>query len=310
MEDVFDLLTVISKGFFNDVYLARVRGRSLHDLMAIRLMPKSKVTSDMATAELMVLRMAVSVPYIAQLATCFQTPAYFAVVLAYPTVSGGSLYTRIKRHNRFSELVARFYMAEIAEGLFHLHDRAIIHRNLTVNNVMIKDDGHVVLSDFGLSYVGIPSRDLPNIDCAAWYDTHVPQLPAPEIMMGQPYNKMVDWWSFGIILYRLICGKLPVSKQSGIGSVANGALPRMVYTPEPYPNTISPEAKAFLTRLLARHPQRRIGHGSGEQQEVRDHPFFSATHWSLVRSHALPPPFTDCTVAGTARAKPSFAFCH
>ncbi|KAL8573869.1 hypothetical protein ACOMHN_029317 [Nucella lapillus] len=126
LDDVYCLRKIIGKGGFSEVWLATSRRRHKEDAVAIKLISKSLVSSGSMVNEMSVLKVAYNCPFVVQMTSSFQTPTQYAIVTKYATV--GTLNDRARMVRRFSELVARFYAAEIAEGLFGLHGRGIIHR--------------------------------------------------------------------------------------------------------------------------------------------------------------------------------------
>lgn len=104
-------------------------------------------------------------------------------------INGGELFTHIRREGRFSENRTRFYAAEIIIAIEYMHLNGIIYRDLKPENVLLDSDGHVKLTDFGLSKLGVMGNKNTDTFCGT------PEYLAPEIAMHKPHGKAVDWWS-------------------------------------------------------------------------------------------------------------------
>lgn len=110
----------------------------------------------------------------------------------------GDLKQLLNRHGTFSEDVARFYSAEILLGLKHIHDRGIIYRDIKLENILLDEKGHVKISDLGLSVKKDKIKGYAG----------TPGYTAPEVIKGELYSKTADFFSFGVIIYRFITGKV------------------------------------------------------------------------------------------------------
>ncbi|KAK7488512.1 hypothetical protein BaRGS_00020297, partial [Batillaria attramentaria] len=291
VDDVYQLHQLLAQGGYSTVYLARERGRQCNEAVAVKLMRKDKCGPDMALTELHVLAMAIDCRFIVEIRDCFQTSTHHGLVLTF--ASGGTLHTRVNRIGHCCELMARFYAAEIAEGLFFLHDLAVIHRDLNMDNILLTDSGHLQLCDFGLSHVGTVGDD---VLCQPWDCPAAPQLPAPELLSGDWYSKTVDWWSYGVMLYRMLCGSYPFAQRGSQERCTPDVMSVLVYKLEPFPTFISPQAKTFLQELLIRDGKRRLGHGASERIDICKVSFFSTINWQHVRDQTLPPPSTTSII--------------
>merc|ERR1712196_521781 len=121
---------------------------------------------------------------------------------------GGELFHWLKKKRKFSEDGTRLYAAEIALGLGHLHSLDVIYRDLKPENILLDDQGHVCLTDFGLS------KELEMDDQEAHTFCGTPEYLAPEIVLNKGHGKAVDWWSLGILLYELTVGIPPFYSQN------------------------------------------------------------------------------------------------
>lgn len=148
----FELLKVIGRGSFGKVMQVRKKGDTSGEVLAMKVLVKSHIVArnqvEHTQAEREILE-SIDHPFLIKLKYAFQTPAKLYLVLPYLT--GGELFFHLRKVKRFPEDQARFYAAEIAAGLGHLHSKGIIYRDLKPENILLDSDGHVCLTDFGLA---------------------------------------------------------------------------------------------------------------------------------------------------------------
>lgn len=150
----YNLLKVLGKGTFGKVMLAE--RKDTHELFAIKAIKKSSTARDCIMTEKSVLKLGAQHPFITTLYSCFQTSDRFFFVMEYE--SGGSLWFHFKNRSIGKQRTS-FYAAEISLALEFLHRRSIIYRDLKLENVLLDQEGHVKLVDFGLSKVNTYARD-------------------------------------------------------------------------------------------------------------------------------------------------------
>jgi serine/threonine protein kinase len=145
-------------------------------------------------------------PYICGMRDVVRTTYHWYMLFEY--VNGGQMLDYIISHGRLKEKQARKFSRQIASALDYCHRNSIVHRDLKIENILISKTGDIKIIDFGLSNLFAP-RDHLKTFCGSLY------FAAPELLQAKAYTgPEVDVWSFGIVLYVLVCGKVPFDDQS------------------------------------------------------------------------------------------------
>ncbi|KAG8468279.1 hypothetical protein KFE25_013362 [Diacronema lutheri] len=281
----FNILKVIGKGSFGKVLL--VSKKDSGHLYAMKVLKKEALVKrnqvQHTKAERRILRTCDS-PFIVRMHFAFQSADKLYLVLDY--LPGGELFYHLKRERRFEEERVQLYAAELVLAIQHLHDRNIVYRDLKPENVLLDSDGHVCLTDFGLSKEAVTTGGRTRTFCGT------PEYIAPEILQGLGHGKPVDWWSLGTLVYEMLVG-LPPFYSTDVNTMYDKIL-RGELT---FPAYISPDARAILGALLQRKPEQRLGAGSSDAHEVKAHRWFGALDWERVSRREYAPIYQP-TLAG------------
>ncbi|EFO19870.2 AGC/AKT protein kinase [Loa loa] len=283
LED-FEFLKVLGKGTFGKVILCKEqRTRKLY---AIKILKKEVIIQKDEVAHTLTENRVLQRckhPFLTELRYSFQTNDRLCFVMEFAI--GGDLYYHLNKEVQlkragFSESRTQFYGAEIVSAVGYLHANNIIYRDLKLENLLLDKDGHIKIADFGLCKEDISFGDRTRTFCGT------PEYLAPEVLEDNDYGRAVDWWGVGVVMYEMMCGRLPFYSKD------HEKLFELILTGTiRFPSKLTVPARALLTGLLVKDPNQRLGGGPEDAQEIMQHEFFNDIDWEKLYQKEIAPPF-------------------
>ncbi|XP_077148819.1 microtubule-associated serine/threonine-protein kinase 2-like [Ranitomeya variabilis] len=272
----FEISKLIGKGSFGSVYLAR--HKDLHQIFAMKKMDKRSLNTpkrvDRAFQERDILTFA-DCSFVVSMLCSFPTKSHLCMVMEY--VEGGDCQTLLNTRGRLRVPLARLYFAEAVVAVEYLHSYGVVHRDLKPDNLLITSAGHIKVTDFGLSNVGVMipktntyKQSAENIS-REFRDHEVcgtPYYIAPEVILKEGYGRPVDWWSMGVILHKFLVGCVPFYGISQTEIYKNIVVGGVHWDHKPF---LPVAARSLITDLLRKNPAQRLG--TAGAFEIKSHPF-------------------------------------
>ncbi|XP_029326964.1 ribosomal protein S6 kinase alpha-2 isoform X3 [Mus caroli] len=277
----FELLKVLGQGSYGKVFLVRkVTGSDAGQLYAMKVLKKAtlKVRDRVRSKMERDILAEVNHPFIVKLHYAFQTEGKLYLILDF--LRGGDLFTRLSKEVMFTEEDVKFYLAELALALDHLHGLGIIYRDLKPENILLDEEGHIKITDFGLS------KEATDHDKRAYSFCGTIEYMAPEVVNRRGHTQSADWWSFGVLMFEMLTGSLPFQ-----GKDRKETMALILKAKLGMPQFLSAEAQSLLRALFKRNPCNRLGAGVDGVEEIKRHPFFVTIDWNKLYRKEIKPPF-------------------
>uniref|UniRef100_A0ABI7VTI4 Ribosomal protein S6 kinase n=1 Tax=Felis catus TaxID=9685 RepID=A0ABI7VTI4_FELCA len=287
----FELLKVLGQGSFGKVFLVRKKtGPDAGQLYAMKVLKKAslKVRDRVRTKMERDILVEVNHPFIVKLHYAFQTEGKLYLILDF--LRGGDVFTRLSKEVLFTEEDVKFYLAELALALDHLHQLGIVYRDLKPENILLDEIGHIKLTDFGLSKESVDQEKKAYSFCGTV------EYMAPEVVNRRGHSQSADWWSYGVLMFEMLTGTLPFQ-----GKDRNETMNMILKAKLGMPQFLSAEAQSLLRMLFKRNPANRLG--SEGVEEIKRHLFFANVDWNKLYRREVQPPFKP------ASGKPDDTFC-
>lgn len=179
----------------------------------------------------------------------------------------GELMNVLKIYKRMSPELCRFYTAQVLLCFEYLHSNDYIYRDLKPENVLVQNSGFIKLTDFGFLKKLAP-HDRTYTLCGT------PEYMAPEVIMNTGHGQAADWYTLGIFMYELLVGRPPFMHND-----TYEVFKMTLRTKIPFPTCVHADAKSLIKHLTAHDLSKRYGHRVAGVNEIKNHRFFSTTHW-------------------------------
>ena len=324
----FEPLKIIGKGAFGEVRVCRYIPNNT--IVAIKKMKKEEMHKKNQVLHVRAERDVLSEAkneWIVDLKFSFQDQNYLYLGMEF--LPGGDLMSLLMARDILPEQEAKFYAAEIVMAIESVHKLDCIHRDLKPDNVLIDSDGHIKLSDFGLTkkldiklidnnlqnelrnfgnnnYGTSSNSRFKNLSYAqqfsqfksmkskkrrafAYSTVGTPDYIAPEVIRQKGYGQEIDWWSLGVIMFEMMIGYPPFFSESSTETCKKILDWKNTLNIRPEAN-ISKEAEDILRKLIT-DPENRLGVNGAE--EIKSHPFFKGIDWNHIKETLIPPFIPD-----------------
>ena len=274
--DDFQIVKVLGTGAFGKVSL--VYNEELKRYFAMKSLKKEyikKYQQTKHTKEERKIMEKIDYPFINKLYYAFQTKKSLFMITEF--MAGGEMFHHLHECGHFDENRTRFYIAELVLAIDHLHKNNILYRDLKPENILLDEIGHIKLTDFGLSKI------MNNIEKDKTYTVcGTPIYVAPEVLSGTGYNKLVDWWSLGVLLYEFLAGYSPFREMKNRIDL-NIYKRKLKQDP-----LISDTAFNLIKKLCKTNVEERLGKNV---KEIKNHKFFEDIDWVKLEKKQITPPF-------------------
>ena len=324
----FEPLKIIGKGAFGEVRVCRYIPNNT--IVAIKKMKKEEMHKKNQVLHVRAERDVLSEAkneWIVDLKFSFQDQNYLYLGMEF--LPGGDLMSLLMARDILPEQEAKFYAAEIVMAIESVHKLDCIHRDLKPDNVLIDSDGHIKLSDFGLTkkldiklidnnlqnelrnfgnnnFGSNSNSRFKNLSYAqqfsqfksmkskkrrafAYSTVGTPDYIAPEVIRQKGYGQEIDWWSLGVIMFEMMIGYPPFFSESSTETCKKILDWKNTLNIRPEAN-ISKEAEDILRKLIT-DPENRLGVNGAD--EIKSHPFFKGIDWNHIKETLIPPFIPD-----------------
>ncbi|KIX06094.1 cAMP-dependent protein kinase type 2 [Rhinocladiella mackenziei CBS 650.93] len=284
----FTIQRTLGTGSFGRVHL--VQSKHNQRFYAVKVLKKAQVVKmkqiEHTNDERRMLQR-VKHPFLITLWGTFQDSKNLYMVMDF--IEGGELFSLLRKSQRFPNPVAKFYAAEVTLALEYLHGQNIIYRDLKPENLLLDRHGHIKITDFGFA------KDVPDI---TWTLCGTPDYLAPEVVASKGYNKSVDWWSLGILIFEMLCGFTPFWDGGSPVKIYENILKGRVK----YPPYIHHDAQDLLVQLITSDLTKRLGNLHGGPADIKNHPWFAEVTWERLVKKDIDAPYVPPVKGGAGDA--------
>lgn len=274
--DDFDRMKTLGTGSFGRVML--VQYKTSKDFYAMKILDKQKIVKlqqvEHTLNEKKILH-AINYPFVVGLKFHFKDNTNLYMLMEF--VTGGEMFSHLRRLGRFSEPHSRFYAAQILLTLDYLHNLDLIYRDLKPENLLIEQTGYVKVTDFGFA---------KRVKGRTWTLCGTPEYLAPEIILSKGYNKAVDWWALGILIFEMSAGYPPFFADQPLQiyeKIVSGKIR--------FPSHFSSDLKELLKSMLQVDLSKRFGNMKNGVGDIKHSKWFGDTDWVGIYNKKLTSPF-------------------
>ena len=268
----FEIMDTLGTGTFGRVRL--VKYKKDNKWMAMKILKKAEIIRlkqvEHIKAEKTILG-SINHPFIVNMFGAFQDERCLYMLMEY--VIGGELFSHLRRAGRFTNEVTRFYAGEIVLAFDYLHKQDVVYRDLKPENLLLDQDGHVKITDFGFA---------KRVEDRTWTLCGTPEYLAPEIIQSKGHGKAVDWWALGVLIYEMLAGYPPFYDENPFGIYQKILAGKIQRGKIDFPRHFDVHAKDLIKKLLTADRTKRIGCLKNAAGDITKHKWFRGMDWNQL----------------------------
>eukprot|EP00002_Diphylleia_rotans_P035904 TRINITY_DN786_c1_g4_i1.p1 TRINITY_DN786_c1_g4~~TRINITY_DN786_c1_g4_i1.p1 ORF type:complete len:348 (-),score=74.82 TRINITY_DN786_c1_g4_i1:408-1451(-) len=271
-----ELRETVGTGTFGRVRLVKHKTNS--KFYALKSLKKAEIVRMRQVEHIMseknILRQ-ITHPFIVRLYATYQDERHLHMLFEY--VVGGEFFSHLRKARRFSNETARFYAAGITLAFQYIHSMEIVYRDLKPENLLLDNQGHIKITDFGFA---------KQIEFDRTYTLcGTPEYLAPEIIQSKGHGKAVDWWTLGVLTYEMLCGYPPFCDDDPLGIYTKILKGKFEFPPH-----IDPNAKDLIKRFLTADRSKRLGNLKSGADDIKKHRWFKDFNFDDLYHRKIQPP--------------------